>query len=1086
MLLMIFFVRQLKWCSLSRWFVVAYRVLVCRLTSLCRRCATRRYAGDVRWLRSPDGEFRASQPTRNLGNQASSRPHCPPCPASNRLHAVVSQRDVILKAGMPFNLRLHSRRTAAIAAMITATIGMAAVIGHKSSGPTPGPSLAIQLRRATEDLKRGNLDGARKNLAVVLVQEPGHPEALVYWGEMERQSGDPDAAVAAWEKIPDSSGSSASKARYLMATLMLERHRARDAERLFRRSIDLGPRYLPPHEQLLNLFVMQMRADAIRAELSAIEKLRPLTVREMLLDVVADRRVLDAKRGSENVSPFVDADPADLHSRIALARYWTELSRTNEAIGLLDQPLPDLPEADEARALLAQLRAEAGDVPAARKLFDADPPGDESPAPVWFAFGRVLELSGDTASAAAAYAAAVRKRPTDGPICYRLGQMLQRLGRRDDAEAQLERAQLLEALYAEAQLFGRSLAAKRPPAALSVQMIRVADASARLGQAEDSAAWYRRALEFDPGNIAARVGLRRPSSPAVALSDKIPSTEAGGLPAQAAPAAKADLTSAAADSQIQLVDRHADAGIEFTYFNGETGFKYLVETVGGGVAVLDYDGDGWPDLYFCQGSDLPHNPSNRERSDRLFRNRGDGTFVDVTQQAGIAEHGYSIGCAAADVDDDGFPDMYVTNHGRSMLFVNNGDGTFRDATQDAGLDGERMASSAAFADFDGDGNLDLYVVTYVESLRICRGPDGGPRPCDPAVHEGPPDNLYRNVGDGTFIDVSAESGVAEAANGKGLGVLVADFDEDRRPDIYVANDTTPNFLFFNRTSPGGPIRFDERGLSSGAALNMRGEAEAGMGIACADFDGNGLLDLHVTNFYTESNTLYLNWGGGLFEDASRVAGLTERTQQWLGFGTQAADFDLDGVPDLYVANGHIVKPQVRGQPWKMPAQLFRNTGAARFKEVSSTAGAYFSERCLGRGVARLDWNRDGRPDLAAVHQDRPAALLTNETPDAGAYLRVRLYGVESNRDAIGARLNVTAGGRTQTVEICGGDGIMCSNERVQVIGVGTATSVDRLEVFWPSGRKTVSEKLPVRQELRIIEGRRTHSLVGAVRMLAGT
>ena len=363
-------------------------------------------------------------------------------------------------------------------------------------------------------------------------------------------------------------------------------------------------------------------------------------------------------------------------------------------------------------------------------------------------------------------------------------------------------------------------------------MTRIADASAQLGRVEDSEAWYRRALQFNPGNTAARDGLRSPPPPAVAVSDEIPSTKALKPPERIAPSANAP-TSAAADSTIRLVDRHADAGIDFTYFNGETGFKYLVETVGGGVAVLDYNGDDWPDLYFCQGSDLPHDPSNRERSDRLFRNRGDGKFDDVTEQAGIAEYGYSVGCAAADFDADGDPDLYVTNHGRSTLFVNNGDGTFRDATQEAGLDDDRMASSAAFADFDADGHLDLYVVTYVESLRICRGADGEPRPCDPAVHEGPPDVLYRNAGDGTFADVSAESGVSTAANGKGLGVLVADLDNDQRPDVYVANDTTPNFLFFNRTPPGGTIRFDEQGLASGTALNMRGEAEAGMGIACA-------------------------------------------------------------------------------------------------------------------------------------------------------------------------------------------------------------------------------------------------------------
>jgi hypothetical protein len=381
-----------------------------------------------------------------------------------------------------------------------------------------------------------------------------------------------------------------------------------------------------------------------------------------------------------------------------------------------------------------------------------------------------------------------------------------------------------------------------------------------------------------------------------------------------------------------------------------------------------------------------------------------------------------------------------------------------------------MSSSAAFADLDADGNLDLYVATYVESLKVCRAADGRVSACDPHSHEGPPDVLYRSNGDGTFTDVSEPSGVAAAEDGKGLGVVVADLDEDGKPDIYVSNDTTPNFLFANRTAPGGPLRFEERGLAAGAALNGTGEAEAGRGIAAADFDGDGRLDLHVTNFYLESNTLYRNLGEGLFEDATRQAGLTAATVPWLGFGTQAADFDLDGDPDLFVANGHIDNFEFRGEPWKMPAQVFRNRGDSRFVEVSAKSGPYFAERCLGRGVARLDWNRDGRPDLVVVNQDRPAALLTNETAETGRFARIQLHGTTSNRDAIGTRLIVTAGGRTQSIFVCGGDGITCSNERTQIIGLGPAERIERLEVRWPSGETTNLGDLPIGQTIIVVEG----------------
>ena len=409
------------------------------------------------------------------------------------------------------------------------------------------------------------------------------------------------------------------------------------------------------------------------------------------------------------------------------------------------------------------------------------------------------------------------------------------------------------------------------------------------------------------------------------------------------------------------------------------------------------------------------------------------------------------------------------NFGRNTFLLNNGDGSFTDITSQVGLTDEAMSSSAAFADLDRDGLLDLYVVNYLDSIKVCHSPDGTYSSCNPSNFKDEQDRLYYNRGDGTFEDITSESGIV-VPDGKGLGIIIADLNEDGLPDVYVANDTTPNFLFRNLGAENG-IRFVEEGLLSGVALSGDGRAEAGMGVACADLDGNGALDLYVTNFYQETNTLYLNQGSGDFLDSTRLAGLAKPTHSQLGFGTQAVDLNLDGLPELFVANGHIDDFGFRGEPWKMSPQLFENIGEGKFTDVSSQSGNYFQQKKLGRGVARLDWNRDGRPDLIVVHQDSPVALLKNETSNVGNGVVIELHGVKSNRDAVGARLRVTAERRTQVIEVCGGDGFFCANERRQFVGIGNASHIDELEIIWPNGNRETHIQLPTHVKLVFIEGK---------------
>jgi hypothetical protein len=396
--------------------------------------------------------------------------------------------------------------------------------------------------------------------------------------------------------------------------------------------------------------------------------------------------------------------------------------------------------------------------------------------------------------------------------------------------------------------------------------------------------------------------------------------------------------------------------LEHVYRNGEAGGSLMVEAIGGGVGWLDYDRDGLWDLYFNQGGDPAAADRTHQPFDRIFRRlppSAGGRFVDVTAACRIYETGYGQGVAVGDFDDDGFDDVYVTNVGANTLYRNLGDGTFVDSTAAAGVGDERWSSSAAWADLDGDGDLDLYVCNYVRYDPFhpmdCRNVKGEPRICHPRDVEHWPDECYENLGDGSFRPVAEAWGLFGPGN-KALGVAVADFTNDGLPDIYVANDTTPNFLFVNEgKGADGEMQFRESATLLGCAVDRNGMAQASMGLAVGDYDDNGWLDVYSTHFYDESNTLYRNLGASGFEDVTGLVGLHEPTLPRLGFGTAMADFNADGRQELLIANGHV--ENYPGSPLlKMKAQLFSFNGQ-RFKDCSTVAGPYFEEKLVGRGVA---------------------------------------------------------------------------------------------------------------------------------------
>ena len=515
----------------------------------------------------------------------------------------------------------------------------------------------------------------------------------------------------------------------------------------------------------------------------------------------------------------------------------------------------------------------------------------------------------------------------------------------------------------------------------------------------------------------------------------------------------------------QFVEVAAESGLAFRHFNGAEGKYRLVETMGSGAALFDYDGDGNLDIFVANGCRLPVNEHSIGAGGKLFRNRGDGTFLDVTSEAGISGGGlFAMGTAVADYDNDGDVDLYLTGYPRSILLRNNGDGTFTDATAPAAVENSgHWATSAGFFDYNLDGFLDLFVGNYVDydpsKERVCKKGQSQTY-CHPRVFDGDSSVLYRNNGDGTFSDRSVPSGIAPF-KGKALGVVFADYDLDGDPDIFVANDSVANFLFRNN----GDGTFEEVGLTSGVAYDENGKARAGMGVDFGDYDQDGLLDLIVTNFALEGNALFRNNGDGSFSEVTYTTGILQSSYLNVGFGVGFFDHDNDGDLDVFVANGH-VSPGVDYVSFAQRNLLFENR-EGHFEEWS--ADGYFSVREVSRGAAFGDIDNDGDIDILITNNAAPLHLLRNEVGNRRNWLILKLIGSKSNRDAIGARVKARVKGRLQVAQVQRARSYLTSHDPRVHLGLGNADQVDELEVHWPSGARQTIHNIRANQILIIEE-----------------
>jgi enediyne biosynthesis protein E4 len=881
--------------------------------------------------------------------------------------------------------------------------------------------------------------------AALLRPELGEAQYLL--GAVEKAMGRPDAARAAWQAVPPGS-EFALHAAMMLARASLVADRQADAEPYLKAALSAAwPTGKEAREVLLNLYKVQNRLEEARRLVRDGWKTYPDRVGTLQqlwkLDTASPVLLEELRYVVENAAKNA---PDDDRVWLAQGNLAGRMSHYQEAARLLDRCLERRAEDTAVWRARLDLALATNDAAGSRSALehlpeDALPPEDLLAIRAWFA-ARAPDLRAEREALKQLVAVA----PGRLAALDRLAGLAKQAG--DEAEAarlrkrKAELDQVLER-YRE-RLF------KPDPAASAEELAGHAES---LGRLFESRAWWELAVASQPelqarqrealGRLAQADAARRGSATLAGLRAEL--GHATGR-AQVPPAVPATGPAPA------FVDDAEAVGLRFRFSAGASTARQIPETMGSGLGLLDFDDDGWLDIYATQGGPFPPDPKRPDNGDRLYRNRGDGTFEDATASAGIGAFpgGYGHGVAVGDVDNDGDPDLFVARWRSYALYRNRGDGTFEDATASAGLGGDRdWPTSAAFADFDGDGDLDLYVAHYLvwheESPMICRDPKfGANRLCNPGLFPSQPDHLFRNDG-GRFVEVTREAGIVDT-HGRGMGVVTADIDGDGRVDIYVANDQSANFLWRNL----GGFRFEEVGHVAGVAASGSGGYQAGMGVDCGDIDGDGQPDLVVTNFYDEGTSLYQNLGQGIFNDRSEAFGLTTATRARLGFGISFLDANNDGRLDLVQANGHVddFRPE---SAYAMPMQLFLGGSNGRLKDVGDRAGPPFRAERLGRALAVGDVDNDGRLDILMACLDAPLMYAHNLT-DGGHYLTLRLEGTASNRDGVGAKVAVTAAGRARVAWRKGGGSYQAAGDPRLHFGLGDADRAESVEVRWPSGR----------------------------------
>jgi enediyne biosynthesis protein E4 len=924
------------------------------------------------------------------------------------------------------------------------------------------------LQRARADIESGRYEAAGRWLAAQLTSRPRDTETAFLLGVCEAKSGRFEAALTAWARVPLISTFGADAALARADTMVQDLGRFADAEVFLADALaSIGSRE-PRLRSLLNqLLFWEGRLDEARRLIQGGWNSSANRAGDLRSLWIMDGAVLMAERIQTVVEQAARKSPDDDRLWLARANLALQSGRFSEAARWLDACLERRPEdpavwrarlrwacaadsLDEARRALPHLPAERFSQTEALALR------------AWFA-----AREGDADKERTALEQLIEHTPGDTLALERLAVLAAALG-------QSGRVAELHHRGAEMALIKDRYARMLEPGKPITQFSEMAGFAGKLGRDFESRGWWFLASRYQPGPVATaaaeRLGPPHPDAHlpagktlAFELGDVAGSlvnnpSSAADKPAPAAAGSRRAPAASQAPTVPEFRDDASSAGLRFVFDNGQSSRRQLPEIMAGGVGLLDYDGDGWLDVFVVQGGPFPPDPSRPSTGDRLFRNHGDGTFEDATERSGIArmKSGYGHGVTVGDIDNDGRPDLFVTRWRSYALYRNRGDGTFEDITDRAGLGGDRdWPTSAAFADLDNDGDLDLYVCHYLvwdaDHPNVCTraASEAGYSQqrieyCPPHPFPSQPDHLFRNDAC-HFLDVTAEAGIVDS-HGRGLGVVAADVDDDGRIDLFVANDTTANYLWHNL----GGMKFEEAGVSSGVACSAMGLFQAGMGTAVGDLDRDGLPDLVVTNFYGESTSFFRNMGHTIFADGTRAIGLAGPSRYLLGFGVVLFDANNDGRLDLAQTNGHVVDKRPDAS-FDMPAMLMIGEDDGRLVDVTAKAGPLWTVPRIGRALAAGDLDNDGWIDVVCVPQNTPLVFCHNQTKTtAGHAVSFLLEGTKSNRDGIGAVVTVTAGGQRRRAWRYGGGSYESASDPRLHFGLGEH-SVIEVEVRWPSG-----------------------------------